>query len=87
MKTGIGMLADSRIANIKTMRDAGIEAQFFFLRSPFSSQVQDFTHRALLMVELAGNGPNLAYIGGIKPDNEKWRNIPGPSCGRPFFFV
>ncbi len=129
VKTGIGMLADSRIANIKKMRDAGIEAQFLLLRSPFFSQAeavvkyadlslnsdlsviqelsqfaqaQDMTHRIILMVELgdlreglmpadvnsavefvlglegielAGIGANLACFGGIKPDNEKMRQL------------
>jgi predicted amino acid racemase len=37
--SGIGMLADSRIANIRRMRDAGIESRFMLLRSPSLSQV------------------------------------------------
>jgi len=37
---GIAMLADSRIANIRRMRDAGIEAQFLLLRTPFLSQAE-----------------------------------------------
>ena len=38
VKTGIGILADSRIANIRKMRDAGVKAQFLLLRTPFLSQ-------------------------------------------------
>ena len=37
---GIGILADSRIANIRRMRDAGIQAQFLLLRAPFLSQAE-----------------------------------------------
>ncbi len=40
VKTGIDILADSRIANIRKMRDAGIEAQFLLLRTPFLSQAE-----------------------------------------------
>jgi predicted amino acid racemase len=40
VKTGIDILADSRIANIIKMRDAGIEAQFLLLRTPFLSQAE-----------------------------------------------
>jgi predicted amino acid racemase len=39
-QSGIGILADSRIANIRKMRDAGIEAQFLLLRTPFLSQAE-----------------------------------------------
>jgi predicted amino acid racemase len=38
---GIEMLADSRIANIKRMRDAGIASVFMLLRSPSLSQVAE----------------------------------------------
>ena len=38
MESGIEMLADSRLANIRRMRDAGIDAQFLLLRSPFLGQ-------------------------------------------------
>lgn len=38
---GISILADSRITNIRKMRDAGIKAQFLLLRTPFLSQVED----------------------------------------------
>ena len=41
VKAGIGMLADSRIANIRRMRDAGIDAQFLLLRTPFLSQAEE----------------------------------------------
>jgi predicted amino acid racemase len=40
VKSGIDILADSRMANIKKMRDAGIEAQFLLLRTPFLSQAE-----------------------------------------------
>jgi len=40
VKTGVDILADSRIANIRKMRDAGIEAQFLLLRTPFLSQAE-----------------------------------------------
>jgi len=40
VKSGIRILADSRMANIRRMRDAGIEAQFLLLRSPFLSQAE-----------------------------------------------
>lgn len=41
VNAGIGILADSRIANIRRMRDAGIEAQFLLLRTPFLSQADE----------------------------------------------
>ena len=40
VKSGISMLADSRIENIKRMRNAGVEAQFLLLRTPSLSQVE-----------------------------------------------
>ncbi|MHC1604627.1 MAG: alanine/ornithine racemase family PLP-dependent enzyme [Candidatus Methanofastidiosia archaeon] len=40
VKSGINTLADSRIANIRRMRDAGIQAQFVLLRTPIPSQVE-----------------------------------------------
>ncbi len=40
VKCGIRTLADSRMANIRRMRDAGIEAQFLLLRTPFISQAE-----------------------------------------------
>ena len=40
LQAGIGVLADSRIANIRRMRDAGIEARFLLLRTPFFSQAE-----------------------------------------------
>lgn len=43
---GIGMLADSRIANIRKMRDAGIESVFMLLRSPSLSQVAEVVRYA-----------------------------------------
>ena len=43
---GIAVLADSRIANIRTMRDAGILAQYLLLRSPFLSQAEDVVEYA-----------------------------------------
>lgn len=36
LKSGIRILADSRIANIKKMRDAGIQTQFLLLRTIYS---------------------------------------------------
>ena len=38
---GIEMLADSRIASIRRMRDAGIESVFMLLRSPSLSQAAE----------------------------------------------
>ena len=40
VNSGIGILADSRMANIRRMRDAGIRAQFLLLRTPFISQAE-----------------------------------------------
>lgn len=40
LKSGISILADSRIENIKRMIDAGIDAEFLLLRSPFLSQAE-----------------------------------------------
>ena len=40
IKNGINTLADSRIANIRRMRKAGIQAQFFLLRTPIPSQAE-----------------------------------------------
>jgi len=40
VKTGINTLADSRIANIRRMRQAGIQAQFVLLRTPAPSQAE-----------------------------------------------
>ena len=41
LKSGISVLADSRIANIQRMRDAGIQVQFVLLRAPIPSQIED----------------------------------------------
>jgi len=41
VKSGINILADSRITNIKRMRDAGINAQFLLLRTPFLDQAEE----------------------------------------------
>ncbi len=40
-KSGIGILADSRISNIRKMRSAGIRAQFGLLRTPLPSQIDE----------------------------------------------
>ncbi len=40
VRSGIGILADSRIVNIRRMRDAGVAARFMLLRTPFLSQVE-----------------------------------------------
>ncbi len=40
VKSGINILADSRISNIKRMREAGIHAQFVLLRTPVPSQAE-----------------------------------------------
>ena len=40
VKTGINTLADSRIANIRRMREAGIRAHFVLLRTPAPSQAE-----------------------------------------------
>lgn len=41
VKNGINILADSRLANIRKMRTAGIQAQFVLLRTPFLSQAEE----------------------------------------------
>ena len=40
LDSGIRSLGDSRIANIQKMREAGLDAQFFLLRSPMPSEVE-----------------------------------------------
>ena len=40
VKSGISILADSRIENIRKMRNAGIQAEFLLLRTPFLSQAE-----------------------------------------------
>ena len=40
VKSGMNILADSRIANIRRMREAGIQAQFLLLRTPVPSQAE-----------------------------------------------
>lgn len=40
LNVGVHSFGDSRIANIKKMREAGIEAQFFLIRSPMPSEVE-----------------------------------------------
>ncbi len=41
VNSGIDILADSRIANIKRMRNAGVQAQFLLLRIPGLSQAEE----------------------------------------------
>lgn len=41
VKSGINILADSRISNIKRMRNAGVQAQFLLLRTPNLSQTEE----------------------------------------------
>lgn len=41
IKGGIDFLADSRICNIRKMRDAGVKAQFGLLRTPIPSQIEE----------------------------------------------
>ncbi len=41
LQSGITILADSRISNIRKMRDAGIKAKFLLLRTPSPSQIND----------------------------------------------
>ena len=41
VKSGIDILADSRISNIKRMRNAGVKAQFLLLRTPSLSQTEE----------------------------------------------
>jgi predicted amino acid racemase/D-alanyl-D-alanine dipeptidase len=40
LKSGIKILADSRIENIRRMRNAGIQAEFLLLRTPLLSQAE-----------------------------------------------
>jgi predicted amino acid racemase len=40
IKSGISILSDSRIENIRKMRNAGIQAEFLLLRTPFLSQTE-----------------------------------------------
>ncbi|MFC2088312.1 alanine/ornithine racemase family PLP-dependent enzyme [Calditrichota bacterium] len=41
VKSGINLIADSRLENIKRMRKAGIQAQFLLLRTPSLSQTEE----------------------------------------------
>jgi len=41
VQSGIHVLADSRISNIRRMRHAGVQAQFALLRTPILSQIDD----------------------------------------------
>jgi len=41
VNSGINILADSRIENIRKMRNAGVEAQFLLLRTPGLSEAED----------------------------------------------
>jgi len=41
IKSGISVLADSRISNIKKMHDKGVRAQFGLLRTPIPSQIEE----------------------------------------------
>ena len=41
VKNGISILADSRIVNIRRMRNAGIQAEYLLLRTPFLSQAEN----------------------------------------------
>ncbi|MBT4287021.1 MAG: hypothetical protein HN921_00585 [Bacteroidetes bacterium] len=41
LKSGIEILGDSRIANIRRMYEAGVEAQFVLLRTPLLSQAEE----------------------------------------------
>ena len=41
VKSGIQVLGDSRISNIKKMRRAGVDAQFLLIRIPSISQIDD----------------------------------------------
>lgn len=41
VQNGIKFIADSRIANIKKMRSAGIDAQFILLRTPLLSELEE----------------------------------------------
>ena len=43
VKSGIQVLGDSRISNIKKMRRAGVDAQFLLIRIPSISQIDDVT--------------------------------------------
>jgi len=40
LNSGIRSFGDSRIANIQKMREAGLDAQFFLIRSPMPSEVE-----------------------------------------------
>lgn len=46
VKSGISVLADSRISNIRRMREAGIEAEFLMLRTPIPSQAESIVKHA-----------------------------------------
>ena len=46
VKNGINILADSRIANIKRMRSAGVKAMFLLLRTPSLSQAEEVVEYA-----------------------------------------
>ena len=46
LESGINTLADSKIANIRRMRDAGITARFILLRTPAPSQIEEVVRYA-----------------------------------------
>jgi len=46
LRSGINSLGDSRIANIRRMREAGLNAQFVLIRSPMPSEVEQVVELA-----------------------------------------
>ena len=46
LRSGISSLGDSRIANIRRMREAGLNAQFVLIRSPMPSEVEQVVELA-----------------------------------------
>lgn len=46
VECGMQILADSRVANIRRMRDAGVDAKFLLLRSPSPSEAEDVVEYA-----------------------------------------
>ncbi len=46
VQSGIEMLADSRLANLRRMREAGISAQYMLVRSPMLSEAEQVVHLA-----------------------------------------
>ncbi|SEP62811.1 Predicted amino acid racemase [Virgibacillus subterraneus] len=67
---GIHILADSKIENIKKMRDAGVNAQFVLLRSPALSELDAVVKSADISMNT-----ELAVIRGLSTIAEKYNTV------------